>query len=671
MKGPWERSQGTVEHEITITAHELTTALGNIICDDFFADLSLGIFIDGLDELREPSLLDTMDLVKQLCEWAPATQNRVKICVASRVQSPFMDLFDADNRFLLHEITRYDMERFVQSRLPEGRESIPPSVRDDLIRTIPWKAEGVFLWVDLVVKNIRQELSGGVIFDGNSDILTTFPSGLENLIDSILVAVPKRWINQLHQTFKVLHVMQRKDPLPLSLLAYSFFDDFEEDPRFALQDWFQGQHDRNADTWAHLEKAKAKLLHRSGNLLEVHDHMFSLPDVKVIHRSVREYLESKDACLDFDAIDCASYLMLGELVWLSNIDRCGSEEEKRRNSLCGSIYRFRCKSKRDHPPYEFLDYLQTVTEGILNNEFHRSEAGEFDHPSYRKYGWGSSGGHALRFRFPQDPTPLHANISSGQCDYAIYRLIANFPVGFPTFMLLMTIIVTELCVGDIELSKKEKVFLDLFFIRTQEHHNTRTEMIPLHSQCWKIWNVPKGTSLSAWHGFLVAEFLTRLSRPNGSLLKRSRTPDAIYGVVLEGFLLSGVDPNIWIDVTPETPVDELERDRVWKDSMAIVQFRFGPSNQKVVFQEALREMDFDMSYGKGTMSEPCLLVDGWSLRDWIEKMHDLPNKRRILRLMDYGTPVIILTRLMTAARVFVPYLFCSSPLPAPDRLTIY
>ncbi|KAK0734532.1 hypothetical protein B0T26DRAFT_867582 [Lasiosphaeria miniovina] len=68
-----------------------------------------------------------------------------------------MSMFDREKRFLLHEITRYDMERFVQKRIPEHK--IPATVRAHIVKEIPKKAEGVFLWVRLVVGFIRDEIA--------------------------------------------------------------------------------------------------------------------------------------------------------------------------------------------------------------------------------------------------------------------------------------------------------------------------------------------------------------------------------------------------------------------------------------------------------------------------------------------------------------------------------
>ena len=668
LEGPWKRSASAVEREISIRPDEMTTALSNIICDGRIPGIRLCLFIDGLDELREPSMLDTIDLVNQLRQWAPSTQKNVKMCVASRVEFPFMDHFDPDKRFLLHEITRYDMQRFVGNRLPEGHEAIPPAVRQELIYHIPRKAEGVFLWVNLVVKSIRQEISGGVSLDTNSDILASFPPGLENLMDRILTSVPKKWSIQLHHIIKILAVMDSFGSGGLSLLAYSFLDDFEMDPRFALKESFPGRQENEKPTLAKLNKAKGMLVHRFKGLLEVTSGGRDLT-VKVIHRSVWEYLKSSDICPDFDAVDAASYLMLGELVWLSKLGGCQLLCERGFETLPRRIHGLRSKHNCDYPPYDILGYLQGTTEETLEKHLHPGkttgptslwiyEVSQYFSTAFVRWqiasGYGEtddgsdSGGPAPSPTSILTFTPLHANIFAGNYNYGMYRLNYNPPMSFSTFMSILYTINRRYCYLDSpyhqpgqqlsalnhvpKLSEEVITFLKLLLSQNQQHTKTTTDFLPVISQKWQV---PVGIESTVWHGFLMANFLPRvlgLDLGSGSAWSTNTAHAVNFAIFLECFLRSGVDPTVWIHVTLNKPQKDEKLHKI--DS---VRFQFNTSSERM--QAVFRQNKRDIIHRPIFLSAKSKLCShGWSLRDWIETMPaDIPNKTTILRLLDHST----------------------------------
>ncbi|KAK3382752.1 hypothetical protein B0T24DRAFT_686933 [Lasiosphaeria ovina] len=312
LKGPWGQASST-KRDVNITMEEKVQAINDIFGANASIDVSLCIFIDGLDELRDVQVGDMMDLVNQLRAWAAPTERGVKICVASRVDWPFMSMFDREKRFVLHEITRYDMERFVQKRIPADK--IPPSDWAHIVKEIPKKAEGVFLWVRLVVGIIRDEIADGEI-PATSAILEGFLPGLEHLVDNILRSITPRNQVKAHQTIKILMATQ-SSRIPLRLLTYSFLDDFERDPTFAFGDGFPGEQESSTFAQARIGDARRRLYTRCKGLIE------ASPDdgaLKFIHRLVWEYLMSEDmdkmlakSNPNFNAADAASIILLAEL----------------------------------------------------------------------------------------------------------------------------------------------------------------------------------------------------------------------------------------------------------------------------------------------------------------------------------------------------------------------
>ncbi|KAK4140781.1 uncharacterized protein C8A04DRAFT_31652 [Dichotomopilus funicola] len=173
---PWQAS-GT---HLTISPSLVEAALRKIICDERFStQYCFCIFIDALDEYQDSGGRDQTDLVDLLHEWAPETSENVKLCVASREEPAFYNKFPVNATLRLHELTRFDMRRFVMQRLPK----IPEDVRNSIVEEIPQKAEGIFLWATLVIQEIREDWES----TGEVDIhvLDKFPAGFRPLVDRI------------------------------------------------------------------------------------------------------------------------------------------------------------------------------------------------------------------------------------------------------------------------------------------------------------------------------------------------------------------------------------------------------------------------------------------------------------------------------------------------------
>ncbi|KAL2130780.1 hypothetical protein VTI74DRAFT_5960 [Chaetomium olivicolor] len=74
-------------------------------------------FIDGLDEYQATPAVDCREMVRCLADLATSNSGRFKICVSSRMENPFMDMFSEDTRLYLHKLTRTDMEEYVKGNL--------------------------------------------------------------------------------------------------------------------------------------------------------------------------------------------------------------------------------------------------------------------------------------------------------------------------------------------------------------------------------------------------------------------------------------------------------------------------------------------------------------------------------------------------------------------------
>ncbi|KLU84999.1 hypothetical protein MAPG_04033 [Magnaporthiopsis poae ATCC 64411] len=136
------------------TVEELREALNNL-GSQIHDTAHLAIFIDGLDEY-DGDLAELVGFVKELHQ-----NHEVKLCISSRPWNTFKDAFKAYPSLRMEQHTRPDIEKYVRERMAGSdglRELRKLEVRNrsvaDLESQLIEKADGVFLWVVLVVEQL-------------------------------------------------------------------------------------------------------------------------------------------------------------------------------------------------------------------------------------------------------------------------------------------------------------------------------------------------------------------------------------------------------------------------------------------------------------------------------------------------------------------------------------
>lgn len=86
-----------------------------------------------------------------------------------------------------------------------------------LVQNIVQKAEGVFIWVRLVVEDISEGLTDGDTLDELQQWLANIPTDLEELYRRVIENIKKQYVEEAHQLFKIVHVFN--GPIPLLQLA--------------------------------------------------------------------------------------------------------------------------------------------------------------------------------------------------------------------------------------------------------------------------------------------------------------------------------------------------------------------------------------------------------------------------------------------------------------------
>lgn len=152
-------------------------------------DIRVCIFVDGLDEF-EHDQLDHHDLVEILL--GLSRSQLIKTCVSSRPWNVFEKSLGKASKLYMQELTRRDIQRFAEDRLtshPSWDEILEAEEAAFLVETITERAQGVFLWVFLVTRLLREGLHNEDTFEELRDTLHSLPSDLEPFFKKMLDSV--------------------------------------------------------------------------------------------------------------------------------------------------------------------------------------------------------------------------------------------------------------------------------------------------------------------------------------------------------------------------------------------------------------------------------------------------------------------------------------------------
>ncbi|KAI1124592.1 hypothetical protein F5Y10DRAFT_284914 [Nemania abortiva] len=139
------------------------------------------LFIDGLDEFegRHLELIDTMKL------WVERYPSTLKICVSSREYAVFQQSFSSYPKLRLHELTFTDISRMALARLKSIPQCAELFTSDEelqmVVDLISTRAEGVFLWVSIVLIGIEDAIISGASLQELEEKTEAYPTELEPL----------------------------------------------------------------------------------------------------------------------------------------------------------------------------------------------------------------------------------------------------------------------------------------------------------------------------------------------------------------------------------------------------------------------------------------------------------------------------------------------------------
>ena len=280
-------------------------------------EFNICLFIDGLDEFEGNDDHNDRQYLIKLCR-SLASSRSIKVCLSSRPLLIFEESFRDSPGLRLQDLTSGDIRRFVTDRLsndPRMRQIVEnePLRRHDFEKEICNKAQGVFLWVKLVVRSLLDGVSNS---DRMADLrarLEDLPADLEELYRHMMAKIDKIYLKGASQVFQLVRTArqvqsmkrnddQRTTPVTVLLLA------------LAIEGTSGVAVDTASDTWSAQKLSslcdimRRRLQTWCAGLIEVPDFIWNRVDpldpnaalrtkitweVAYLHRTTRDFIESE------------------------------------------------------------------------------------------------------------------------------------------------------------------------------------------------------------------------------------------------------------------------------------------------------------------------------------------------------------------------------------------
>ncbi|KAK8068120.1 hypothetical protein PG996_007232 [Apiospora saccharicola] len=248
-------------------------------------DLKFCLFIDGLDEHDG----DHVELCGKLQRMVQP--RRLKICASSRPWNAFNDSWgQLDNTMLrIHDLTHEDIRAISISQLSShprwNNLKGQPKSGNLIINEITERSSGVFLWVSIVTKLLREGLTNDDSIPDLLQRLEQFPVDLKDFFKHILDSVEPFYHQKMAGALRIAITASQ----PLKYPFYSFHDDEYDDEDHSLKKRVKTKPYKE---WT-LRKMRNKVVRRLNGycrgLLEVKNEQ-----VNLLHRTVSDFLRTPE-----------------------------------------------------------------------------------------------------------------------------------------------------------------------------------------------------------------------------------------------------------------------------------------------------------------------------------------------------------------------------------------
>jgi hypothetical protein len=192
--------------------------------------------------------------------------------------------------------------------------------------------------------------------------LDSIPKELDGLFEHILKSLSESDLKKAYQAFAILLKLKSYE-LQISLFSYSFLEELESDPRFAMQQSFLDSGIDNATRKNRIDSARKRLNGCCKGLVEATQEASEGPIVAFTHSSIPEFLLSRRIKSDmnyhlegFNFKAAISQVFLAKM-WFAER---GSISKMRLSLIAYSLIHMRDESKIGQAPYSFLECLSSA-----------------------------------------------------------------------------------------------------------------------------------------------------------------------------------------------------------------------------------------------------------------------------------------------------------------------
>ncbi|KAL8840487.1 MAG: hypothetical protein Q9176_003813 [Flavoplaca citrina] len=239
----------------------------NDFADEKPSTVTLCVFIDGLDEYvgDQDTLLHIISLLSSV--------GGCKVCVSSRPDQKFRSEFQGYPQCRVQDLNQKDIEKMVTDKLKPCLEKNKPNETEAieyLLHILIDKAEGVFLWLGMMIKDLSRASRHGNTISELHQRLETTPNTMNGLYRRILRSLDKMYLDYALKTFQIMvaaQYLRRRFHLPLTLLDFACMDETS----WLRVEQFDRPYFGSSTFQSKCRELHTRLYSRCGNLIDIKD----------------------------------------------------------------------------------------------------------------------------------------------------------------------------------------------------------------------------------------------------------------------------------------------------------------------------------------------------------------------------------------------------------------
>jgi hypothetical protein len=531
-----KRILDTVTHEerqSTWPLEQLEKAF-EIITTQSTVPLKICLFIDALDE-HSGDHGRLLAVIRRL-EQKDATDTVIlKICVSSRPEPGFVVAFASCPQFKVHHHTRDDIARYAQGCLKSSSNAstaeLDVAQLEKLGAEVTKKADGVFIWVRLVIQELVEEFVNGSSFTQLWQLLSTLPKELKDLYSRILQKRKPEYKDEFYLMCRVM----LKTHSPLSL----------ENLLLVIDVNLTGQ-------WSNLsaESMVRRLSSRSGGLIEVvsqrnDDTVRANDGVQFIHKTFKDFIGIPEnipivddqATNDTNFVGCKSLLTASVYVLkYLNVDRRNDHQEIYRHT-----FRYAAQMDRHSLRSAMIPILDELLESRGNDVLEPGIVGLL--LWMEKFGKSSLSIKMKKSSRQSSPRSLQYDLATIAADYGCLHYVERkVSEGLPTEYLKRCPLLWSVVCGFIEAEFTQRLWeIDhyiyiLEFLVDQGAKVGATWQVGATRQVGDTWKL-----VGAWRYLRSSDALQLLLQESKTLSSMTSSDDTLQ--MMNSLLENGANPN--------------------------------------------------------------------------------------------------------------------------------